>query len=246
MIEAAEHATSSGTLPCSSVLGLSENTEVTRTCTYGSFRRTFSGTAADLWRLALDPNHALRSCVTDGDSGLALNYQQFTQHAARYASITHALIDNTAYYGDSDKPVVWLSELQRLVKSLMRLASQSACQGESHLFLFLLKVVPVTATTGALQWLLLCGHVIWPVAFIPLSMQRFQRSRRQVQPNILTLVTGNSFLNFLQRFIFENTRTKFLLCAPSTLPEADAIPDDVRVAGCAGGLAVCPVLFSNI
>jgi hypothetical protein len=51
--------------------------------TFGSFTRTFSGTRADLWRLALDPIHALRPCVTDSDSGLALNYDEFTRHAAR-------------------------------------------------------------------------------------------------------------------------------------------------------------------
>ncbi len=36
-------------------------------------------------------------------------------------------------------------------------------------------------------------------------------------------------LNLLQRFIFENTRTKFLLCSPSTLPEPEAVPDNVVV-----------------
>ena len=44
----------------------------------------------------------------------------------------------------------------------------------------------------------------------------------------------------MQRFIFENTRTKFLLCSPLTLPEPDAVPDNVRGLGRRRG---CPGLY---
>jgi hypothetical protein len=74
---------------------------------FGEFSRTFSGSRADLWRLALDPSHSSRPCVTDGSSGgpqltfslslskprcldtasvgLTLTYHDFAGHAARLA-----------------------------------------------------------------------------------------------------------------------------------------------------------------
>ncbi len=73
---------------------------------FGGFSRTFSGTRADLWRLALDPDNLSRPCVTDGSSGaqkylyvmsicnltihvvfagLSLTYPEFAAHAARLA-----------------------------------------------------------------------------------------------------------------------------------------------------------------
>lgn len=76
-----EHGTSSTTQALSQSLP-GENSCDSES-TFGTFSRTFSGTRADLWRLALDPIHSLRPCVTDGDSGLALNYEEFARHAAR-------------------------------------------------------------------------------------------------------------------------------------------------------------------
>jgi hypothetical protein len=78
-------------------------------CTHGSFTRRFSGTSADLWRLALDPIHALRPCITDGESGLILNYEEFTRHAARYFNFTRCCIySSCAAFGAFDEFTVWL------------------------------------------------------------------------------------------------------------------------------------------
>ena len=65
-------------------------------------------------------------------------------------------------------------------------------------------------------------------------MQRFQRHpRHESYPH---LCKQTSISDILQRFIYENTRTKFILCSPSTLPEPDAVPNNV--SGLRGGVPV--------
>ena len=96
--------TSSTTQLSSYILG-----ESPLTCTHGSITRRFSGTSADLWRLALDPIHALRPCITDGESGLVLNYEEFTRHAARYFNFTRCRIHSSCTtFGACDEFTVWL------------------------------------------------------------------------------------------------------------------------------------------
>jgi hypothetical protein len=98
--------TSSTTQLSSYIPGESESPLV---CTHGSFTRRFSGTSADLWRLALDPIHALRPCITDGESGLVLNYEEFTRHAARYFNFTRCCIHSSCTtFGACDEFTVWL------------------------------------------------------------------------------------------------------------------------------------------
>lgn len=53
---------------------------------FGSFSRVFSGTRADLWRLALDPTNFSRPCVTDGTSG-AQQLQHVMSFAYRYMNM---------------------------------------------------------------------------------------------------------------------------------------------------------------